>query len=61
MAIYIFIFVALIFSLYLIIDMFQMGNSNKFLDKWVRKVLWIWLPLFAIWRLTKEVFDKKKK
>ncbi len=40
--------------------MLATGNFNKFLDKWLRKVLWIWLPIYGLFRLSKEVFGKKK-
>jgi hypothetical protein len=51
-----------IFFLYLLIEFALMGNANDFLDeKIVRRFLWLWLPFFALWRLTHEVFFDKKK
>ncbi|MEK7598369.1 MAG: hypothetical protein AAB487_01400 [Patescibacteria group bacterium] len=55
------IYVAIIlFLIYLLIDLFQTGNINTFIDTWLRKSLWIWLPFYALWRLTREVILKKK-
>lgn len=51
-----------IFIFYLIIDFFMMGsNLNDYGEKWLRKFLWLWLPIYALWRLTKEMFLQKKK
>jgi len=51
-----------IFILYLIGDFFLSGaDINSFGQKWLTKMLWIWLPFYAVWRLTKEVFFQKKK
>ncbi len=54
----------IIFILYLLIDFFRLG-INKFFDKWIEKLLWIWLPFYALPRLIKEVFsdsdDDKKE
>lgn len=52
--------VIILFLIYLLIDLFQTGNINTFIDIWLRKSLWIWLPFYALWRLTKEVILKKK-
>lgn len=49
-----------LFLLYLLIDLFNTGNINSFIDNWLRKSLWIWLPFVAFWRLFKEVVLKKK-
>ena len=52
--------VIILFLIYLLIDLFQTGNINTFIDIWLRKSLWVWLPFYALWRLTKEVILKKK-
>jgi len=49
-----------LFLLYLLIDLFNTGNINSFMDDWLRKSLWVWLPFVAFWRLFKEVVLKKK-
>lgn len=40
-------------------------NIGKVLHVWVEKTLFIWLPIYALFRLTREVItkfeDKKKK
>jgi hypothetical protein len=28
---------------------------NEFIDKWLKKTLWLWLPFFALYALTKEL------
>ena len=48
------------FIIYLLVDLFQTGNINTFIDTWIRKTLWIWLPFYALWRLTREVILKVK-
>jgi hypothetical protein len=48
----------LAFGLYLLIDLAR-SNMNAFLDKWVGKTLWIWLPFYALQRLIREVILKK--
>ena len=61
MMIYIIFFSALIlFFIYLLIDLFNTGNINTFIDNWLRKTIWIWLPFVALWKLFKEVILKKK-
>jgi len=51
-----------IFICYLIIDfMIFGGDINKYLDKWVEKTLWIWLPFYALWRLTRDIILKETK
>lgn len=51
-----------IFILYLVIDFVFVkgGNINSFGEKWIRKTLWLWLPFYGVWRLTKEIILKKK-
>lgn len=52
-----------IFILYLLIDFFVVkgANINSFGEKWVKKILWLWLPIYGLPRLIKEVILKKKK
>ena len=60
MIIFIFLIIIFIFLVYFFIDMIVTANFNRFLDNWMRKVLWIWLPIYGLFRLSKEVFGKKK-
>ena len=48
-----------IFIFYLIIDFFSTGNPNTFMDNWLKKTLWIWLPFVALKRLLEEIFSQK--
>lgn len=51
-----------IFILYLLIDFFvQSSDINKYGQKWLIKLLWLWLPFYGFWRLTKEIFFSGKK
>lgn len=45
--------------LYLVYDL-ATSTLNAFLDKWVGKTVWIWLPFHGFSRLIKEVILKKK-
>lgn len=50
------------FILYMLIDFFVQGSDiNTYGQKWLKKSLWLWLPFYGLWRLTKEVFSQKKK
>ncbi len=50
-----------IFIIYLIFDRLMIsGNSNTFFDKWTKKLLFLWLPFYALPRLIKEIFFDKK-
>ncbi len=33
-------------------------NWNKIIGKWLERTLWLWLPFYAIVRLTKDVIEK---
>lgn len=36
---------------------------NTFIDNFIKRTLWIWLPFYALYRLTKEItktMDEKK-
>ena len=51
-----------IFVCYLVIDFIIVGGDlNKFFDKWLVKALWIWLPFYALWRLTRDIILKETK
>jgi hypothetical protein len=57
--IYLVIFIIVfIFLIYLVIDLAR-SNMNAFLDKWVKKTAWMWLPFYALQRLIKEVILKR--
>jgi len=46
---------------YLIFDLAILSNGfNEFFDKWLKKTLWIWLPFFALYALTKELILKSQ-
>ena len=48
--------------LWLIIEFVQSSTLNEFLDKKImRRFLWLWLPVYALWRLSKEVIFSDKK
>jgi hypothetical protein len=53
-----FIFLA---TVWLVIEFIQAASLNEFLDKKImRRTLWIWLPFYALIRLSREVLVKKK-
>jgi len=33
---------------------------NAIIDKFLRNILWLWLPFVAFYRLTREFINKKK-
>ncbi|HCP08957.1 MAG TPA: hypothetical protein DIT25_04135 [Candidatus Moranbacteria bacterium] len=51
-----------IFIFYLLVDFLVVkeANINKFGEKWIKKTLWLWLPIYGAWRLTREVIFKKR-
>jgi hypothetical protein len=49
-----------LFIIYFLIGMFRAENINNFLDEWMGKTLWIWLPFYALLRLIREVIFKKR-
>jgi hypothetical protein len=54
----IFIFVSII---WLVVEFIQASTLNEFLDKKImRRTMWIWLPFYALIRLSREVLTKKK-
>lgn len=46
--------------LYIIISLFTM-SLNDFLEKMIKKTLWLWLPFHALKRLTRELKEKQMK
>lgn len=55
------IFIALgLFLVYLAIDFFRQ-TANEFFNKWAKKLLWIWLPFYALNFLIKKLFEAKNK
>jgi hypothetical protein len=36
-------------------------NLNQIIGKWLERTLWLWLPFYAIVRLTKDVVAKHTK
>lgn len=54
--------VIVIFIFWLLIEYVQAATLNDFLDKKImRRFLWLWLPIYALWRLSKEVIFKSNK
>jgi hypothetical protein len=52
-----------LYLLYMVFDfVFGEGmNINSYGNKWLEKLAWLWVPIYGISRLTKEVILKKKK
>lgn len=34
---------------------------NQFLDDFLKKTVWLWLPFYGFYRLAKEIMAKNKK
>lgn len=49
-----------LFIIYFLIGMFRAKNINNFLDEWMERTLWMWLPFYALWRLVREVIFSKR-
>jgi len=49
-----------LFIIYFLIGMFRAKNINTFLDEWMERTLWLWLPFYALWRLIREVILSKR-
>jgi len=45
-AVFGFIVFLFIFAIYFLIDYVSMGDPNNFWEKWAKRVMWIWLPLY---------------
>ena len=52
--------VVLFIILYIVISLFFM-TVNDFIEKEIKKTLWLWLPFHALWRLSGEFKDKYLK
>lgn len=39
----------------------QYVNWNKIIGKWLERTLWLWLPVHALIRLTRDVIAKHSK
>lgn len=53
------VFVALI---WLFVELVQAATFNEFIDKKIMKrTLWIWLPFYAMWRLSRELIFKGRR
>lgn len=39
----------------------QYTNLNAIIGKWLERTLWLWLPFYAIVRLTRETVEKYTK
>ena len=54
--------IILIGLVWLFVEYIQAPSLNDFLDKKImRRTLWIWLPFYALWRLSKELFFKGRR
>lgn len=36
-------------------------NLNKIIDDFLKKILWLWLPFYALFHLIEEFGERKKK
>ncbi len=52
----------LLFLAYVLFDLLSTPKNvaNRFLNTWTKKLLWIWLPFYALQRLIKEVILGQK-
>jgi hypothetical protein len=56
-----FVFIGLgLLIIYFLIGMFLSKNINTYLDEWMERTLWMWLPFYALWRLIREVIFSKR-
>lgn len=47
---------------WLFVELLTASSFNAFLDeKIMRRTVWMWLPVYALWRMSKEVIFNKKK
>lgn len=47
---------------WLLVELSMSSNLNSFLDvKIMRRMMWLWLPIYALWRLSKDIIFSKKK
>ncbi len=57
------IFLIIIFGsvMWLVVEFIQAATLNEFLDlRVMRRFLWLWLPFYALLRLSREMIFKKK-
>ena len=58
---YSFLAVGVVYFIGLLIYTFvNMPNLNKFIEGWLERTLWIWLPFYSFRRLILEIILKKK-
>lgn len=46
-----------IFAAYLVFD-FSKKGANDFANNWLKKTLWIWLPFYGLYYLTRDLIAK---
>ncbi|MDO8240371.1 MAG: hypothetical protein Q7T51_00085 [Candidatus Moranbacteria bacterium] len=47
--------------IWLFVELVTAKSLNDFLDeKIMRRMKWLWLPVYALWRMSKEVIFNKK-
>jgi len=37
------------------------SNMNEWIGKWLKRTLWLWLPIHALFRLSEDVIAKHTK
>jgi hypothetical protein len=48
--------------IWLLVELALSPNLNSFLDvKIMRRTVWLWLPFYAFWSLSKDIIFNKKK
>lgn len=52
-------FILIILALYIIVDLLTKGVST-FVDRWIRRTAWLWLPIYALYALTKDFLKKTR-
>lgn len=50
----------IVFIIYFFSTMAMADNLNKFLENWIDRTLWIWLPFYGFRRLIRDLFLRKK-
>jgi len=51
------IILIIILAIFLLVDFLKKG-PNDFIDKWLKRILWLWLPFYSLYYLTKELISK---
>ncbi|MCX6765790.1 MAG: hypothetical protein NT136_02425 [Candidatus Moranbacteria bacterium] len=49
------ILIAILIIIVLLLVDFFMSGTNPFIEKWLRRILWVWLPFYALYNLTREL------